>query len=254
MTRAGALPVVALVGLGGLAGACGGPAGERALDAPAAIDAGPIASYPSALALTATCGDLDPTPTVLTIANSGPVVLYIDAFTVTGDFVVEGLDADHPLVIQPDGYGTLKIYPPPTRAADVPGAVTTGALGLSANVAGGIPDVALSATVMGAALALDGPIALTADAACPTQTALLRNTGNLATAVGPVRSASGYVASAFAGTTLAPGAAVPLDLRLVTASACAGSDAIAIAATHACAPFTADATFAIAHATACSCD
>ncbi len=205
------------------------PQHDASVDAPAV---GPVASYALTVSGTTTCGDAAPATVDLMIQNTGTAALIVSAANVDGGFTVE---TTLPLTIGVAQTLPLTLRPPvAVIGTDVPATQKTGTLTLTTNAATAGATVAVSATVMGAALTLvDGtgtPMSTFSmsgqSGSCPAPVAVfLKNTGNTPVTVS-ANGSSDFAYSGFSGGTLAAGSSsAEIDLRVTTVGSCASSGA-----------------------------
>jgi|GEM_PF-2328141 len=197
-----------------------------------ASPSGPIAVVPATLTATATCGATDPPPVTLMIENSGMRDLELRSATADGGFTVT---TALPATIAPGAKLALAIAPPlAVIGTDRGGTAKTGTLTLTTNEpASATHTVDLTANILGAnvdfvdqsgkavALFLTGT-----SGACPApQAVFIRNSGTEPVTLGAA-SASSFGFAGFSGGTIAAGAMVSQDVRVVTQAACISSDMI----------------------------
>jgi hypothetical protein len=221
---------------------------------------GPVAIVVRSLELTATCGELAPAGADLAVENRGNSELTIQSADATDGFTVT---SQFPIVIAPGGKVTIAVAPPrAVIGSDLGDSIKRGTLALGSDSVQPVPPIELTATVIGANIAITGedeqPVLafVSTGNACPVgQRVVLHNTGNATATIDSVSSTSIGVVAPPASAPIEPGGKLIHDIFLRT-TICSGSDEITyVIGGQVCTavPIAIDVTFDITGVPSCRC-
>jgi hypothetical protein len=213
----------------------------------------------SSLALESACGQPIPAAAALHVTNTGTDDVTLTDIQTTGGFA---LSTALPLTISAGATTALSIRPPAAIiGTDVPGAQKSGTLTIT--VGADVHEVALTATVVGAALSVfngtGGALSLDlvgSSGACPTPAAgQIVNAGNRSVTL-TFGGSPAFAIAGFSGGVIDAGSSAAFSVRAITASGCTGAGVIMYTVTgDTCdaTPGVLQASFTITGASSCAC-